>query len=143
MKAHIASIVFPFALVVAVALIVKGYGHIGDGFSAGAVASIGAVLQLVVLDRRRARVLIAVPFARAIASFGLLIVLAVVLGPVLFGYPPVTHFPKPGEPIDEFGVLELHTAVLFDLGTAMIVYGLVVAVFDRMLPQFEREGGGA
>lgn len=140
MKAHIARIVFPFALVVALAFVVKGYAHIGDGFSAGAVASLGAVLQLVVLERDRARSMIGAPVARAVASAGLVIVLGVLLGPVAFGHPPVTHFPRPGEHVTQLGALELHTAVLFDLGTAMIVYGLVVAIFDRMLPQFELGG---
>lgn len=137
MKAHVARLVFPFALVVAVALLVKGYAQVGDGFSAGAVAGLGALVQLVVLERRRARSLIGARASRALIAAGLVLVLTVVLGPIALGHPPVTHFPRPGEHVTSLGVLELHTSVLFDAGTAMIVYGAVVAVFDRMLPEFE------
>lgn len=137
MKAHIARIVFPFALVVAFALIGKGYAHVGDGFSAGAVAGLGAIVQLVVLERSQARRLIGARLTRGLIGIGLLTVLAVVLGPMAFGHPPVTHFPQPGEHVTKLGVIELHTALPFDIGTALIVYGGVVAVFDRMLPEFE------
>lgn len=139
MKAHIARIVFPFALVVAFALVAKGYAHVGDGFSAGAVAGLGAVVQLVVLERSRARRLIGAHMNRGLIGAGLMMVLAVVLGPMAFGYPPVTHFPQPGQHVTKLGVIELHTALPFDIGTALLVYGAVIAVFDRMLPEFEGE----
>lgn len=113
-------------LVISVAVLVKGYAGTGDGFSAGAMAGIGMLLQYAALGHREARRL---PLARsgptAIIA-GLLLTLLVGMAPLLRGEPPVTHVPRAGAEVVHLGVLELHTAVLFDVGVFLLVFGFVV-----------------
>ncbi len=130
----VARAVFPFTLVIALALLLRGYSDVGDGFSGGVVAGLGAVLQYVALDYHRARRAVAARFAPVFLALGLLLTLVVTLAPMAWGLPPVTHFPRPEAEAITFGALEFHTALLFDLGVAVAVYGAIVATFDRLFP---------
>ncbi len=73
------------AFVAAFAILVKGYAQPGDGFSAGVVASLGVLLQYLVLGRREAERLVTLRNAPIIAGAGLLLSLSVAAVPVLFG----------------------------------------------------------
>jgi multisubunit Na+/H+ antiporter MnhB subunit len=53
--------------------------------------------------------------------------------------PVLTHFPRPGEEVMYLGTLELHTAILFDLGVFCLVFGFIVTVM-RALLRVEQEG---
>lgn len=130
----VARLIFPFTVVVALALWARGYADVGDGFSAGAVAGLGAALQYVALDHDRARHRTCARWVPAFLAFGLLAALAVALAPLAWGLPPVTHFPRPGSTVVSLGVVELHTAALLDLGIAVAVYGALVGTFDRLFP---------
>jgi hypothetical protein len=44
----------------------------------------------------------------------------------------LTHVPTPNEAVISLGTLELHTAVLFDIGVFCLVFGFVVGVLDRV-----------
>lgn len=136
MIAAVARFVFPFALAVAFALWAKSYVHVGDGFSAGAVAGLGAILQYVGLGRERAARVTGAAWAPALMAIGLVVVLALVFLPVALGLPPLSHFPRPGAPAASVGVLEVHTAAVFDAANAAIVYGALVVAFDRLFPHF-------
>jgi multisubunit Na+/H+ antiporter MnhB subunit len=135
----IARVMFPLSLVIAAALWIKGYSDIGDGFSAGAVAGLGAVIQYVSLDHQRAARAVGAAWALRLIAIGLLLMLAVALGPALVGRPPVSHLPAPDGHVIALGSLELHTAILFDLGAGLIVYGGIVATFDRLFPVWSGE----
>lgn len=117
----------PVALVVAVALIVKGYTDVGEGFGAGVIVGLAIGLRYVVFGPERAeRSLRIVRRADALVAIGLLIALACGFVGVLFGDPPFTHYPRPGEPVTKVGTLELTTAVGFDVGLFLLVVGAVV-----------------
>ena len=132
MIAFVARAIFSFTLVAAVALLLRAYADIGDGFSAGALAGLGAVLQYVAHDYGTARRRVAARLAPTFLALGLLLTLLVTLVPIAAGLPPVTHFPRPGSDVAHLGALELHTGGLFDLGVAVAVYGAVVGTFDRL-----------
>lgn len=134
MTTRIVRALFPFSLAFAAALLVKSYASVGDGFSAGAVAGLGAALQYVCVDEPRARALIGARRALTFVLLGLLTALALLLLPALFGIPPVTHFPRPGEEVSRIGMIELHTAFVFDLAIAFVIYGTLVATFDWLFP---------
>jgi hypothetical protein len=51
---------------------------------------------------------------------------------VLFGDPPFTHLPPPGEPVVKIGTLELITAVAFDLGLFLLVTGALVTLVHQL-----------
>lgn len=121
------------AVMVAAAIIVKGYGDVGDGFSAGVIVALAVALRYITLGPRRAEHgLPLLRYAPAAAGSGLLIGLGVGFFPVAFGDPPFTHVPPPGEPVIKVGTLELITAVAFDLGVFLLVTGVLVMLIHHL-----------
>ena len=113
-------------LVTALAILVKGYTQPGDGFSAGVVAALGVLLQLMVFGREEAEKIPGVRHAGALAFVGLLAALALALVPLLLGDAVLTHYPPPGAEVGHFGTLEFITPVLFDCAVFLLVFGFVV-----------------
>ena len=137
----VAPRLLPIAVVVAVALIVKGYTDVGEGFGAGVIVALAVGLRYVVLGPERADR--SMPFVRradAIAASGLLIALGCGFVGVPFGEAPFTHHPLPGEPVLKVGTLELSTAVGFDVGIFLLVVGVVVLLI-RELSRLVSEAG--
>ncbi len=118
--------------VVAVATMVKGYASAGDGFSAGVIAALGVLLQYVAIGAEETERSPIVHFATAGALVGLALSLAVAFVPVLGGDDVLTHWPGPGEHVVHLGSLELITAVLFDVGVFLIVFGFGVGVIGTI-----------
>ncbi len=132
--AVIAPRLLPVALVVAVALMVKGYADVGEGFGAGVIVGLAIGLRYVVLGARRADR--SMPLARRgplLIALGLLIALAAGFVGTLFGAPPFTHYPRPGEPVVHLGTLELTTALVFDIGIFVLVIGAVVVLIRELI----------
>ncbi|MDQ4077318.1 MAG: MnhB domain-containing protein [Chloroflexota bacterium] len=113
-------------LMAAMAILVKGYSDTGDGFSAGVVAAFAVLLQYVAFGYRDVARYLPVHLAPAVTFVGLLLSFLVVFGPGLWGTPPVTHFPPPGAEVIHLGTLELHSALLFDVGVFLLVLGFTV-----------------
>jgi multisubunit Na+/H+ antiporter MnhB subunit len=121
------------AVMVAAAIIVKGYGDVGDGFSAGVIVALAIGLRYVAFGPDRAeRSLPILRHAPAIAVGGLLIALAVGFLPVVAGDPPFTHRPGPGEDVVKIGTLELISAVAFDIGVFLLVCGALVTLVHHL-----------
>jgi multisubunit Na+/H+ antiporter MnhB subunit len=121
------------AVMVAAAIIVKGYVDVGDGFSAGVVVALAVALRYVTLGAERAeRSLPVLRYAPAVAAAGLLLALAVGFFPVAIGEPPFTHYPRPGDDVVHVGTLELTTAVAFDVGVFLLVAGALVEVVHQL-----------
>ncbi len=128
------------ALMVALALIVKGYTDVGDGFSAGVIVALAIALRYIALGRERAeRSLPVLRRAPELATIGLLVALAVGFFPVISGDPPFTHLPPPGESVVKIGTLELITAVAFDLGLFLLVTGVLVTLVHQLADLAEDE----
>lgn len=133
MIAALSRRLFPVALVVSAALLIKGYRDVGDGFSAGALAGLAAVLQYLGDEPRAARRRVGARWVRPLAAAGLAVTLAVAQIPALVGVaPPVTHYPSPDAHVVSLGMLELHTSLAFDFGIALLVYAVTVGAFDRL-----------
>ncbi|HEX5014563.1 MAG TPA: MnhB domain-containing protein [Candidatus Limnocylindrales bacterium] len=129
----IAPRLLPIASVVAIALIVKGYANVGEGFGAGVIVALAIGLRYVVLGPERAdRTIPIVRAAPLVAVTGLLIALGSGFFGLLFGSPPFTHYPPPGEPVVRIGALELTTAVAFDVGIFLLVVGAVVMLIRQL-----------
>ena len=120
MTRTVAKLLFLPTLVVAVAILVKGYAQPGDGFSAGIVCALGVLLQYLAFGRREAEKIPIVGLAGKSAFSGLLLALLVATAPVLLGEPVLTHYPRPGSEAVYLGTLELITALL------LLVFGFVV-----------------
>src|SRR5690606_2997850 len=82
-------------LVTAIAILVKGYASVGDGFSAGVVAGTGVAIQFLAFGPRelvaRYPLIRSAPF---LAFGGLLVALCVAFAPVLMGDPIMTQYPR-------------------------------------------------
>jgi multicomponent Na+:H+ antiporter subunit B len=121
------------AVMVAAAIIVKGYGDVGDGFSAGVIVALAIALRYVTLGTERAeRSLPVLRHAPVIAAGGMLLALAVGFLPVAAGDPPFTHWPAPGAHVVKIGTLELISAVAFDVGVFLLVCGVLVTLVHQL-----------
>ena len=139
----VARLLLTPTLMVAAAILVKGYADVGDGFAAGVVAALGILVQYLAFGR--AAVERALPLHRApqLAVAGLLLSLAVAVVPVLSGNPPLQHAPPAGQEVSTVGSLELITAVAFDVGVFALVLGVALATihFVTDQPDGERADG--
>lgn len=127
---------------VAFAILIKSYADIGDGFSAGVIASLGIILQGIAFGADEFDRLPLVRFAPVAAIAGVFLALCVAFVPALFGEPIFTHWPRPGDDVVHFGTLELFTPLLFDLGVFLVVFGFCVGSVSsiaRALQRQERE----
>ncbi len=113
-------------LMVAVGVLIKGYADVGDGFSAGVIASLGIVLQGVAFGAEEFDRLPMVRYAPLATFAGLFLALAVAFTPVFGGDPIFLHQPEAGTPVTHFGAIEFITPVLFDIGVFLIVFGFCV-----------------
>lgn len=121
------------ALMLALAVIVKGYTAVGDGFAAGVIVALAIGLRYVTLGSERAeRSMPILRRAPALAAAGLLLAIGVGFFGVAFGHPPFTHLPPPGEAVIKIGTLELVTAVLFDLGLFLLVTSVLVVLLHHL-----------
>src|SRR5919205_282198 len=84
-------------LMVAAAVLVKGYSQTGDGFSAGVIAATGVLLQYLVFGRRAVRRVLPGGLAPTAILIGLLLALLLAFVPTLLGRPVLTHAPAPNE----------------------------------------------
>ena len=125
---EVARLLYLPTFVVGAAILVKGFVQTRDGFSAGVVCAMGVLLRYLAFGHEEAKRLPAVQHATAIAFSGLLVALGVTGAPLLLGDAVLTHYPPSGtEPI-HLGTLELMSAVLFDLGVFLLVFGFSVGV---------------
>lgn len=118
--------------IVALAILVKGYASVGDGFSAGVVAALGILLQMLAFGRERVAADLPLHRAPAVAMLGLFVGFAVFAVPVLTGGSPLEHWPPPGDEAIYVGTGELITAVIFDIGVFLLVLGVCVTVIDAL-----------
>jgi multisubunit Na+/H+ antiporter MnhB subunit len=133
-----ARVLFAPVLVVAAALLVKGYADGGGGFAAGVVAALGYLLRYVALGRPAERRMRWPAAAPRLALGGLAVMAACLLLPVFAGRPPAWHLPRPGTEVLSWGLVELHTALLFEAGVAVATFGFVAAAVHSLA----EAGGG-
>lgn len=121
------------SLVIAFALIVKGYTDVGDGFSAGVIAALAIAMRYVGMGADAAEATLPVlRHAPAVAVSGLLLALASGFFPLLLGEPPVSHRPAPGAHVTTVGALELFTPLAFDVGIFLLVVGVLTVLLHLL-----------
>lgn len=119
-------------LVVAAAILVKGYSSVGDGFAAAIVAALGILLQFLAFGRDRVAAVLPIRRAPVVALCGLGVAVTVFAAPLLLGGAPLEHWPPPSEAPVHIGSLELITAVVFDVGVFLLVFGAAVTIIDAL-----------
>ncbi len=130
---HVSSFLLPASMVIALAILVKGYTQVGDGFAAGVVAALGVVVQYVGHGREDARAKLSAWLGMKGLLVGLALMLFVVFAPTLRGQSLVTHFPAPEASLTSVGSIDLHTAALFDVGVFLVVLNALVLVLDHLI----------
>lgn len=133
----IARLMLAPALMIAAAILVKGYADTGDGFNAGVIASLALLLQYVAFGVEEVERRLPLRHVGLAAVAGLAISLVVAFNPVVRGEPIFTHSPPPGEDVTKLGTLELITAVAFDIGVFLLVFGAIVGAV-RLIALHER-----
>lgn len=129
----IARLLFPVTLVVALAMLIKSYVSVGDGFSAGVIAATGVSIQYVAFGYRDVEKRVPwLRFAPSAAFLGLLLALTTVFVPALRGDAVLTHLPRPGNEVTHLGTVELLTAVAFDVGVFLVVVGFTVTALSMI-----------
>ena len=134
----IARLLLVPTFVIAIGEMIKGYADVGDGFSAGVIASLGVAVQLLVFGPVELQRLWVVHVAPRGVFLGLLIALLTAFVPAIRGQALFTHSPPAGEEVIHFGTLELITAVAFDVGVFLIVFGFGVGTLASIVRAQER-----
>lgn len=121
-----ARLLFIPGWIIAIAMMLKGYADIGDGFSAGVIAALVVIVQGLAFGAEELEQMAAARLSSLLAFIGLGLAYAVAFIPVLFGDPIMTHFPTMNKHAVHFGALEFITPVLFDIAVFLVVYGFCV-----------------
>ena len=134
-------------LIIAIGVMVKGYVDTGDGFSAGVIATLIVGLQLMVFGPGELDRLPLVRYAPFGTFVGVTLALLTAFVPAIRGQVLFTHWPPAGDDALHFGTLEFITAVAFDVGVFLIVFGFGVGMLGaiaraeaRMLKAEQRLG---
>lgn len=126
MTQRITRLLFAPTLMVAFAVLVKGYVGGGDGFAAGIIAGLAFLMQFVAFGERNVRRSLHTRYAPVVGMCGLALALACTFLPTLRGLPLLTHWPPADEKVMHFGSLEILTAFVFDVGVFLLVFGFTV-----------------
>ena len=123
-----ARLILPSALVFALHLLLVGHDRPGGGFVGGLVA--GAAVALVFVAGGIDDVRRLVPLRPwTILGCGLLLAAGVATGPLLLGDAVLDGW-KVAVDLGPLGSTKLTSALLFDIGVALVVVGLVFMVFE-------------
>ena len=138
-----ARLILPSALLFALHLLLVGHNRPGGGFVGGLVAGAAVAFLYVaggIDDVRRF-----LPFAPwTILGSGLALAAGVAVGPVLLGDPVMDGW-KLEVSLPLLGHFKISSPLVFDVGVALVVVGLVFMVFeafgDEDPPEFRGEVG--
>lgn len=125
--------------IVAIAIMLQGYGDVGDGFSAGVIAALGVLLQGLAFDAEELDRMPVSRYAPVMTFVGLGLALLTAFTPAVFGENLMTHSPGLGEHVITFGIVEFITPVIFDIGVFLIVYGFCVGSVHAIARQEIRQ----
>ncbi|HET7095093.1 MAG TPA: MnhB domain-containing protein, partial [Thermomicrobiales bacterium] len=83
----VAKLLFLPSLMIALATLVKGYADTGDGFTAGVIAGLAVLLQIIVFGPAEVERTLPLRWAPRVAFAGLALALLDALAPMAFGRP--------------------------------------------------------
>ena len=124
----IARLLLAPSIMIALAIVVKGYSQPGDGFAAGTVMSLGLLVQYVTFGLDKVERILPVNWLMRIAVTGCTLGFAVAFVPMAWGNPVLTHTPGPDDEAITVGILEVGTVLAFDVGVALLVVGALTGI---------------
>lgn len=138
----VARVLLVPTLMIAVATLFKGYAQTGDGFSAGVIAALAILLQYLAFGREVVERYLPVRGLGTLSYMGLLLALGVAVAGLFMGDALFTHYPAPGSEVIHIGTVEVITAVLFDVGIFLLVFGYAVGAVRIIAEVIERQERG-
>ena len=130
MPAHLSQVLFPLALAVSAYLFMRGHNAPGGGFIAGLVLAIPLLLQYVLQGARYVESRVGFDYARCI-GLGLLVAGGTGVAAMAFDVPFLTSgYVAPVLPL--VGAVPLSSAMLFDAGVYLVVFGGAMLVLSMM-----------
>jgi multicomponent K+:H+ antiporter subunit A len=138
MTRTIATIVLPFALLLALAQLIYGGDGPGDGFTAGVTSGLGVALWYIVFGYAEARQRLAWLHPRRLIGAGILLVVLNGAAPMLFGYPFLAHVSLDFIPLP--ANIHISTTFLFETGIFLTVFGSSALVLGAISHPAEVEG---
>ncbi len=128
--ADLAQIMFPLTVVVSFFLFLRGHNAPGGGFIAGLVLAVPLLIQYVIQGAASVESRFGFDYVRCI-GIGLLVAGLTGLVPMLLGYPFQTsgHF---AWELPLIGELELTSAMGFDTGVYLVVFGGAMLILSMM-----------
>ncbi|HBK46212.1 MAG TPA: monovalent cation/H+ antiporter subunit A [Xanthomonadaceae bacterium] len=128
--ADLAQIMFPLTLTVSIFLFLRGHNAPGGGFIAGLVLAVPLLMQYVIQGTASVESRFGFDYIRLIGS-GLILALASGAASMLFGVPFLTSGHLELQ-LPLLGELELASAMGFDTGVYLVVFGSVMLVLSMM-----------
>ena len=128
--ADLAQIVFPLTLTVSLFLFLRGHNAPGGGFIAGLVLAVPLLMQYVIQGAASVESRFGFDYIRLI-GIGLLCALLSGAGSLLFGRPFLTSG-HAEIPLGWLGELELASALGFDTGVYLVVFGAAMLMLSMM-----------
>ena len=121
---QLARLILPFAILLGLALLLKGHDDPGGGFVAGLSLAVAGILCVTAYGTRRFHEIVPVEPDR-IALLGALIALASLVLPMLIGDAALAH--RHGEIGVGSFAWKWHTVLVFEVGVVMVVGGGLTA----------------
>ena len=121
---QLARLILPFAILLGLALLLKGHDDPGGGFVAGLSLAVAGILCVTAYGTRRFHEIVPVEPDR-IALLGALIALASLVLPMLIGDAALAH--RPGAIGVGSFAWKWHTVLVFEVGVVMVVGGGLTA----------------
>lgn len=128
--AQLARIVPAFVLVFAVVLFFAGHNKPGGGFIAGLLAAVGTLILFIAFRSMEIRNLTEANYMKLI-PIGLTFAVLTGLASIVFGAPFLTSA-FAYLPIPFFGPFEIASAVSFDLGVFLVVFGAAMVILGTL-----------
>ncbi len=122
---ELARLILPLAILLGLALLLRGHDDPGGGCVAGLSLAVAGILSVTAFGARRFHSIVPIEPDR-IALLGGIVVLASLLVPLSYGDGALEH--RHGEIDAGLIVWKWHTVLVFELGVVMIVGGGLTAV---------------
>ena len=142
MAQQLTQLILPLALMLALALLLKGHNAPGGGFVSGLSFAIAAILAFAAYGTQAFRARIPAEPER-LAIFGAVVLIISALLPMTQGQPMLTHWHGTFSPFGMF-TLKWSTTLFFEIGVVMAIAGGLTAAAIKLweIPNIQNGNGG-
>ena len=138
---QLTRLILPLAIMLALALLLKGHDEPGGGFVSGLSFAVAAILGFAAYGTRAFRARIPVEPER-LAIFGAVVLIVASVIPMVLGKPMLTHWHGTFSPLGAF-TIKWSTTLFFEIGVVMAIAGGLTAAAMKLweMSNPRRDGG--